>query len=135
MEWPTRIVPICEAPSHLNSHLTGGPSLCSYESLQHVDKSMAEGPIYYYVFNTLLITLQVMHIYWWILIWRMIVKQIQDRGKISDDVRSGDLLSFIPSSIFKALPLDFLLCSQKVSKATFAIKVVLISILFMLDLA
>ncbi|KAG0579800.1 hypothetical protein KC19_4G124100 [Ceratodon purpureus] len=60
----------------------------SYESLQFVDKSMAEGPIYYYVFNTLLITLQVMHIYWWILIWRMIVKQIQDRGKISDDVRS-----------------------------------------------
>lgn len=60
----------------------------SYELLQYVDKSMAEGPIYYYFFNSLLITLQVMHIYWWILIWRMIMKQIQDRGKISDDVRS-----------------------------------------------
>jgi hypothetical protein len=68
-----------------------------------VDKSLAEGPIYYYVFNSLLITLQVMHIYWWILIWRMIMKQIQDRGKISDDVRSGNLLSFVPSSIFQTL--------------------------------
>jgi hypothetical protein len=64
---------------------------------------LAEGPIYYYVFNSLLITLQVMHIYWWILIWRMIMKQIQDRGKISDDVRSGNLLSFVPSSIFQTL--------------------------------
>lgn len=60
----------------------------SYECLKYLDRTMAEGPVYYYVFNTLLITLQVMHIYWWVLIWRMIVRQIQDRGKLSDDVRS-----------------------------------------------
>ncbi|KAG0629928.1 hypothetical protein M758_1G140100 [Ceratodon purpureus] len=59
-----------------------------FESLQYLDKRMVEGPIFYYVFNTLLITLQVVHIYWWVLIWRMIMRQIADRGKISDDVRS-----------------------------------------------
>ena len=58
---------------------------------------MVEGPIVYYVFNTLLITLQVMHVYWWVLIWRMIMKQIQDRGKISDDVRSGN--NFLSSGV------------------------------------
>ena len=69
----------------------------SYESLQYMDESMVEGPIVYYVFNTLLITLQVMHVYWWVLIWRMIMKQIQDRGKISDDVRSGN--NFLSSGV------------------------------------
>ena len=56
---------------------------------------MVEGPVIYYIFNTLLITLLVMHIYWWVLIWRMIMKQIEDRGKISDDVRSGTFLSSV----------------------------------------
>ncbi len=43
----------------------------------------------YYIFNTLLISLFVLHIYWWILIFRMIVKQVEARGRVSDDVRSG----------------------------------------------
>jgi hypothetical protein len=30
-----------------------------------------------------------LHVYWWILIWRMIMRQIQNSGKISEDVRSG----------------------------------------------
>ncbi|XP_062111258.1 ceramide synthase 1 LOH3-like [Humulus lupulus] len=62
----------------------------SYEVLLTLDKEKhpVEGPIYYYVFNTLLYCLLVLHIYWWVLIYRMLVKQIQARGQLSDDVRS-----------------------------------------------
>ncbi|GJT75980.1 LAG1 longevity assurance homolog 3 [Tanacetum coccineum] len=62
----------------------------TYEVLQTLDeeKENPKGPIYYYVFNTLLVCLLVLHIYWWVLMYRMLVKQIQDRGKLSEDVRS-----------------------------------------------
>ncbi|XP_048529981.1 ASC1-like protein 1 [Triticum urartu] len=43
---------------------------------------------YYYLFNTLLFSLLVFHIYWWVLIYRMLVKQIQSRGHVGEDVRS-----------------------------------------------
>ncbi|CAL9777513.1 unnamed protein product [Musa acuminata subsp. burmannicoides] len=61
----------------------------SYEVLLTLDKEQHkfEGPIYYYVFNTLLFSLLVLHIYWWILMFRMLVKQIQS-GQVGDDVRS-----------------------------------------------
>lgn len=63
----------------------------SYEVVLELDKDKhpIEGPIYYYMFNTLLYCLLVLHIYWWVLMYRMLVKQIQDRGKLSEDVRSG----------------------------------------------
>ncbi|GAB2280141.1 hypothetical protein Dimus_014778 [Dionaea muscipula] len=68
----------------------------SYEVVQTLDmkKHPVEGPIYYYVFNTLLYFLLVLHIYWWVLMYRMLVKQIQAGGQISEDVRSDseDLL-------------------------------------------
>lgn len=62
----------------------------SYEVVLTLDKEKHkfEGPIYYYVFNTLLFSLLVLHIYWWVLIYRMLVKQVQLRGHITDDVRS-----------------------------------------------
>ncbi|KAJ4763898.1 LAG1 longevity assurance-like protein [Rhynchospora pubera] len=62
----------------------------SYEVLLALDKERHKfwGPIYYYVFNTLLFALLVLHIYWWVLIYRMLVKQIQSRGRVGEDVRS-----------------------------------------------
>ncbi|ONM54660.1 LAG1 longevity assurance homolog 3 [Zea mays] len=62
----------------------------SYEVLLTLDKEKHQfyGPIYYYVFNCLLFSLLVLHIYWWVLIWRMLVKQIQSKGHVGDDVRS-----------------------------------------------
>ncbi|XP_065879982.1 ASC1-like protein [Euphorbia lathyris] len=62
----------------------------SYGVIQMLDKEKhkSEGPIYYYVFNTLLYCLLILHIYWWVLIYRMLVKQIQSRGQLSEDVRS-----------------------------------------------
>ncbi|XP_030463017.1 ceramide synthase 1 LOH3-like [Syzygium oleosum] len=62
----------------------------SYEVMLTLDKEKhrVDGPLYYYIFNSLLYCLLVLHIYWWVLIYRMLVKQIQARGKVSDDVRS-----------------------------------------------
>ncbi|XP_057542655.1 ceramide synthase 1 LOH3-like [Amaranthus tricolor] len=62
----------------------------SYEVILTLDKEKhpIDGPIYYYLFNTLLYCLLVLHIYWWVLMYRMLVKQIQARGQLSDDVRS-----------------------------------------------
>nr|XP_043624123.1 ceramide synthase 1 LOH3-like [Erigeron canadensis] len=53
-----------------------------------IENNKILGPIYYYLFNTLLFCLLALHIYWWVLIYRMLVKQIQDRGKLGEDVRS-----------------------------------------------
>ncbi|KAM0979982.1 hypothetical protein ACFX13_016025 [Malus domestica] len=62
----------------------------SYEALLKLDKEkhIVDGSIYYYLFNTLLICLLICHVYWWKLMVRMLVKQIQARGKVDDDVRS-----------------------------------------------
>lgn len=62
----------------------------SYEVLLTLDKKKHnfDGPIYYYVFNSLLFSLLVLHIYWWVLIYRMLVRQIKTRN-VGDDVRSG----------------------------------------------
>lgn len=62
----------------------------SYESIRNIDreKHRSNGPIYYYTFNTLLFCLLVLHIYWWVLIYRMLAKQVRDRGQLSDDLRS-----------------------------------------------
>ncbi|KAI3958412.1 hypothetical protein MKW98_011100 [Papaver atlanticum] len=62
----------------------------SYEVLQMFDhdKHPVEGPIYYYVFNTLIFCLYVLHIYWWVLIYRMVEAQYKAKGRVSDDVRS-----------------------------------------------
>ncbi|XP_059647791.1 ceramide synthase LOH2 [Cornus florida] len=42
----------------------------------------------YYVFNTMLLTLLVFHVYWWILICAMITRQLKNRGKVGEDIRS-----------------------------------------------
>lgn len=62
----------------------------SYEVVQILDKEKHkfDGPIYYYVFNCLLFSLLVLHIYWWVLMYRMLVRQIQSRGHVGDDIRS-----------------------------------------------
>ncbi|XP_073304227.1 ASC1-like protein isoform X1 [Primulina huaijiensis] len=62
----------------------------SYEVTQIWDKEKLKlkGSIYYYIFNFLLFSLLVLHIYWWVLMLRMLVKQVLARGKVSDDVRS-----------------------------------------------
>ncbi|EPS64259.1 hypothetical protein M569_10523, partial [Genlisea aurea] len=62
----------------------------SYEVLLTLDKKKHkdDGPIFYYIFNFLLFSLLVLHVYWWMLMYRMLVKQVQERGRVSEDVRS-----------------------------------------------
>ncbi|KAI4318396.1 hypothetical protein MLD38_032106 [Melastoma candidum] len=60
----------------------------SYDILEVLPMSEAYGFYTYYIFNTLLITLLVFHIYWWILIYRMIEKQLYNKGKVGEDIRS-----------------------------------------------
>ncbi|THG08664.1 hypothetical protein TEA_015534 [Camellia sinensis var. sinensis] len=65
--------------------------ILSYEVLSIFDigKQMPNGILYYCVFNFLLFGLLVCHVYWWRLMFRMLIEQIQNRGQIGDDVRSG----------------------------------------------
>ncbi|VFQ72537.1 unnamed protein product [Cuscuta campestris] len=42
----------------------------------------------YYAFNTMLLTLLVFHLYWWILICSMIRRQLKNRGQVGEDIRS-----------------------------------------------
>ncbi|RYR08808.1 hypothetical protein Ahy_B05g076648 isoform B [Arachis hypogaea] len=62
----------------------------SYEVISVFDKEkhQKDGPIYYYVFNTLLFCLLVLNIYWWVLMLRMLADQIRAKGKVSEDIRS-----------------------------------------------
>ncbi|KAL8518391.1 hypothetical protein ACS0TY_009685 [Phlomoides rotata] len=62
----------------------------SYEVIQYLDKDKYKvmGPVCYYFFNSLLFFLLVLHIYWWVLMYRMLVAQIKAGGKVSEDVRS-----------------------------------------------
>ncbi|XVF43331.1 hypothetical protein PTKIN_Ptkin02bG0032200 [Pterospermum kingtungense] len=62
----------------------------SYEVVLTLDKEKhpVDGPLCYYLFNTLLFCLLVLHIYWWVLMYRMLVNQVKSRGKLSEDVRS-----------------------------------------------
>ena len=60
------------------------------ECLGIIDISLPWVPFEYYHFNTLLISLLVLHLYWWLLICRMIAKQLRTAGQVGDDVRSGN---------------------------------------------
>mmetsp|Transcript_1230 Transcript_1230/g.8095 ORF Transcript_1230/g.8095 Transcript_1230/m.8095 type:complete len:174 (+) Transcript_1230:293-814(+) len=45
---------------------------------------------HYTIFNVMLLTLLVLHIYWSYFIARILVRQIQNRGKVEGDVREDD---------------------------------------------
>ncbi|GAV80735.1 TRAM_LAG1_CLN8 domain-containing protein [Cephalotus follicularis] len=50
--------------------------------------SEAYNKFLYYVYNTLLLMLLIFHIYWWFLICAMIMRQLKNRGKVGEDIRS-----------------------------------------------
>ena len=72
----------------------------SYDIQGYMDLSKAYPMLLYYVFNTMLLTLLVFHIYWWILICSMIMRQLKNRGQVGEDIRSGEHFLF-PYLIFK----------------------------------
>ncbi|XP_023645774.1 LAG1 longevity assurance homolog 2 isoform X2 [Capsella rubella] len=60
----------------------------SLELLGYLDMASVKGSLMYYAFNTLLLMLLVFHIYWWYLICAMIIRQLENRGKVGEDIRS-----------------------------------------------
>ncbi|KZV41166.1 hypothetical protein F511_10300 [Dorcoceras hygrometricum] len=61
----------------------------TYHLVEFLDFSEKYNILLYYIFNTMLLTLLVFHIYWWILICSMITRQLKNRGKVGEDIRSG----------------------------------------------
>ncbi|KAG6588659.1 LAG1 longevity assurance-like 2, partial [Cucurbita argyrosperma subsp. sororia] len=60
----------------------------SYDLCEYLKLSDANSRLIYYVFNTMLLMLLVFHIYWWLLICSMIHRQLKNRGKVGEDIRS-----------------------------------------------
>lgn len=60
----------------------------SYDVQDHLDLSQSYIKSLYYVFNTMLLMLLVFHVYWWILICSMIMRQLKNKGKVGEDIRS-----------------------------------------------
>lgn len=62
---------------------------CSSELLRYLDMTLVKDTLMYYAFNTMLLMLLVFHMYWWYLICAMIIRQLENRGKVGEDIRSG----------------------------------------------
>ncbi|KAJ7946052.1 LAG1 longevity assurance like [Quillaja saponaria] len=60
----------------------------SYNLQECLNLSEAYPMFLYYIFNTLLFMLLVFHVYWWLLICSMIRRQLENRGKVGEDIRS-----------------------------------------------
>ncbi|CAN1133466.1 Ceramide synthase LOH2 [Linum perenne] len=60
----------------------------SHDLVEYLDLRRLYQRSLYYGFNTMLFTLLIFHIYWWILIWAMIKRQLLNSGKVEGDIRS-----------------------------------------------
>ncbi|MBA0619815.1 hypothetical protein Godav_005614, partial [Gossypium davidsonii] len=65
----------------------------SYDVMECLSLSESYSKFLYYFLNTMLFMLLVFHVYWWVLICSMIMRQWQNRGKVGEDIRSGKHLS------------------------------------------
>lgn len=80
------------AISWLVTRLIFFPLWVIHASSYHLTKVLRLSEAYhmslYYVFNTMLVTLLLFHMYWWKLICSMITRQLKNRGQVGEDVRS-----------------------------------------------
>ncbi|XP_015574348.1 ceramide synthase LOH2 [Ricinus communis] len=60
----------------------------SNDIVDYLDLTLPYPTSLYYVFNTMLLMLLVFHIYWWVLIYSMIMRQLRNRGRVGEDIRS-----------------------------------------------
>ncbi|KAJ1297837.1 hypothetical protein BS78_01G408100 [Paspalum vaginatum] len=60
----------------------------SFHSITFLRKQGEFPTTLYYMFNTMLLTLLVFHMYWGKLICMMIMRQLNNKGQVTDDVRS-----------------------------------------------
>ena len=83
---------------------------CSYDLVKHLDLSKSSHTTLYYLFNTMLMMLLVFHIYWWVMIYSIIRRQLSNSGKVGEDIRSGKLYIAYKFKFYKpAADYDFLL--------------------------
>ncbi|KAL6218826.1 hypothetical protein ACLB2K_012034 [Fragaria x ananassa] len=73
-------------------------SSSSYDLVKHLDLSLSSHTTLYYLFNTMLMTLLVFHIYWWVMICSMVRRQLSNSGKIQMMMIRRKILSkvFLP---------------------------------------
>ncbi|KAL2937654.1 LAG1 longevity assurance-like protein 2 [Bienertia sinuspersici] len=64
----------------------------SYDLIHYLELFAPYPKFVYYFSNTMLLMLLVFHVYWWILICSMIIRQLKNQGKVGDDIRSGNSL-------------------------------------------
>ncbi|XP_022762132.1 LAG1 longevity assurance homolog 2-like [Durio zibethinus] len=60
----------------------------NYDVREFLNLSESYPTSLFYVFNTMLLMLLVFHVYWWVLICSMIMRQLKNRGKVGEDIRS-----------------------------------------------
>ncbi|KAI3836976.1 hypothetical protein MKW98_005309 [Papaver atlanticum] len=60
----------------------------SYDLIEVLKRSEGDHTFLYYFVNSMLLTLLTFHIYWWMLICSMITRQLRNKGKVGEDVRS-----------------------------------------------
>lgn len=60
----------------------------SYDFIKVLMVSDDSNGTQYYVYNTMLMTLLIFHIYWWIMISLMIRRQLKNKGQVGEDIRS-----------------------------------------------
>ncbi|CAM0150506.1 unnamed protein product [Urochloa decumbens] len=63
-------------------------AIASYHSIAFLMKQDEFPTALYYILNTMLLTLLVFHVYWGKLICLMIMRQLNNKGQVTDDVRS-----------------------------------------------
>ncbi|KAI0512203.1 hypothetical protein KFK09_012841 [Dendrobium nobile] len=80
-----------QAPWLMNTkeYFKGWPNQeLGYHSVEPLIEANLFPRTFYYTFNTMLLTLLVFHIYWWKLICAMLLRQLQNEGKVGEDIRS-----------------------------------------------
>eukprot|EP01018_Ginkgo_biloba_P037183 Gb_17675 [translate_table: standard] len=60
----------------------------SYDLIEYLDLPDPYHIWIYYVFNSMLLTLLMFHLYWWFLICSMVLRQLKNKGKVGEDIRS-----------------------------------------------
>ncbi|KAH7672915.1 ceramide synthetase protein [Dioscorea alata] len=60
----------------------------SYHSFQYLKSPEGFPRTLYYGVNTMLLSLLIFHIYWWVLICSMIKRQMSNKGQVGEDIRS-----------------------------------------------
>ncbi|KAG6483373.1 hypothetical protein ZIOFF_060018 [Zingiber officinale] len=88
--WETRRKDFSIMMSHhiVTSILIGFSYITSYDSIEALSWMDNFPTMLYYIFNMMLLTLLIFHIYWWKLIFAMVLKQLRNRGKVGEDIRS-----------------------------------------------